>query len=354
MIKNTIVFFLLSVLLIGCSKKNSEAERRTHIQASPNLPFQITVVENSDAAERGQISQQAVTSLQNQDYKSLEQLAAKYLLSKERYADGQWKLMDFYDSFSPSDSPSAAVWEDREKKIQDWIDADPKSPTASIAMATFLRDYAWQARGSGRSDTVSDASWKIFGDRLNLGWKVLNEAPNSKEQCPAYWLARLRLGLGLQLDRSSYDKIFSQAINATPDFQGFYNTRAVFLLPRWYGAEGEWEKDLAKSADNIGGDDGDMIYAQAVWSIHHRVSSENVFAENKQLSWERVDRGFGVIEKRFPNSLAAKNERAHLAALAGDKEKTAEYFRETEGKVDLSDWNQKGEFIDCANWAFGQ
>jgi hypothetical protein len=65
-----------------------------------------------------------------------------------------------------------------------------------------------------------------------------------------------------------------------------------------------------------------------------------------------VDQGFTVIEKSFPNSLAAKNERAHLAALYGDKEKARKYFIQTQGAVDLSDWQAKGEFVDFANWVF--
>jgi hypothetical protein len=124
-------------------------------------------------------------------------------------------------------------------------------------------------------------------------------------------------------------------------------------MPRWYGNEGELEADLEKSADNIGGEAGDMLYAQIVWEIHARSGSPNVIKEN-DFSWPRLDRGFGIIEKHFPDSLAAKSERAYLAAYAGDAEKTREFLKETQGKADLAVWYYKDEYIRIANWAFGK
>jgi hypothetical protein len=96
-----------------------------------------------------------------------------------------------------------------------------------------------------------------------------------------------------------------------------------------------------------------MVYAQVVWGIHHYGESIQVFKGN-YISWGRVDRGFAVILKKFPGSLAAKNERAYLAALAGDKEKARDYFARTEGRVDLSIWDSQDEFVKCASWAYGQ
>jgi hypothetical protein len=51
--------------------------------------------------------------------------------------------------------------------------------------------------------------------------------------------------------------------------------------------------------------------------------------------------------------LAVKNERAHLAVLYGDGAKARAYFIQTQGKVDLSAWDSKEEFIEDANLAFG-
>jgi hypothetical protein len=156
------------------------------------------------------------------------------------------------------------------------------------------------------------------------------------------------------VSKEQYNKTFNEAINEYPDYSYYYCIRAVFLLPRWYGEDGEWEKDLTQAADRIGGEAGDELYAKVVWGVSQYGSLGNIFKENKLLLWERVDRGFAVILKKYPDSLGAKNQRALLAAMAGDKDKARKYFMDTQGRADLTQWSDKGEFMDCVNWAFAQ
>jgi hypothetical protein len=345
---------LLPLLLLSCSKKSPEAERRDHIRPSSSLPFSITVVaQTPETKERQQIEKQAAALLESRDFEKLDEYAQMYRDGEGCYADCSQKIALVYDGLEPSDEASNVVWEARIQKIRDWIDARPQSVTARIALARIMVAYAWNARSSEYADKVSDASWRLFFKRLNEAVAILNETKNLKQHCPVYWSTLMRAGLGLQVTKSQFNEVFKQAVKAEPDYKYYYHTRAVYLLPRWYGEAGEWEKDLAQSADKIGGEEGDMVYAQVVWGIHHYGNSIDVFDGNK-ISWERVDRGFAVILKQFPNSLAAKNERAHLAALASDKAKAQQYFLDTKGQIDLSMWRQKNEFIDAANWAFAQ
>ena len=350
--KIRIVYFFLPLFLFGCSKQNQVAEQRPNVQPSSALPFQITVVGSAESQDQDEIKQQAMSFLDAKNYGDLEKLIAQLRSSKESYPDGSWKLGYLYSGFeSPGDDAEDAAWQYRQKKIQDWINAKPESIAARITMARFYRDYAWKARGSGYANTVSDKQWQLFGERLNQAGQILNDAKTLNEKCPVYWSTLMQVGLGLQISKEQYNNAFNQAVEAYPDYAYYYANRATFLLPRWNGEEGEWEKDLTQSADKLGVEQGDILYAQVVWNVHLYGEHIDVFKENR-ISWDRVDRGFAGIRKKFPDSLAAKNERAHLAALAGDKTKAREYFTQTEGKVDLDQWNDKGEFFDAAKWAF--
>lgn len=237
--------------------------------------------------------------------------------------------------------------------MQDWVAAKPDSITARVGLADVLVSFAWKARGGGWANTVTDESWRLFGDRLHQAMTVLNDAENLKAHCPYYWIVKMRAALGLQMNKDQFNDIFSEATNYESDYESAYRQRAVYLMPRWNGGEGELEADLEKSADQMGGDDGDMLYAQVVWGIHAYASSPNVFEEN-HFSWPRVDKGFAVIEKRFPDSLAAKSERAYLAAYADDAGKTREYLAQTQGKADLAIWYTKDNYLKVANWAYRQ
>jgi len=353
--KIKIIYVLLPLFLLGCSKKtpgtSQQHEQQSTTQPSLNLPFKITVVETSEAKEQNSISNSVVISLTAKDYDEIDELAAKFRASKERYADGTWKLACVYVGTEISDNASDAAWEVHQKQLQNWINARPQSITAKVAMALFLKNYAWRARGSGYANTVTKEEWQLFGQRLQLALDTLNSAKDMREGCPVYWSTLMVIAQGSQASKEQFNDIFNKAIKIEPDYVGYYQKRAVYLLPRWNGDAGEWENDLTQSADHIGSDDGDMLYAQVVWYVHH-YGSENVFDENKGISWERMQKGFEVIEKRFPDSLAAKNEYAHLAVLAGDKKTARKYFDEIDGQVDLSVWDSEDTFTKFANWAY--
>jgi len=70
--------------------------------------------------------------------------------------------------------------------------------------------------------------------------------------------------------------------------------------------------DLGKSADKIGGEPGDILYAQVAWGERGFSSQKNIFEENTNLSWERVDAAAVRLEKKFPDSLEAIHMHGHL------------------------------------------
>ena len=68
----------------------------------------------------------------------------------------------------------------------------------------------------------------------------------------------------------------------------------------------------------------------------------------------RVERGFALILREFPNSVAVKNQRAYLAAVAGQRAKAQQYFLESNGEADLREWNGKKTTLEkFLMWTFG-
>jgi len=351
--KTKLIFALLPVVLCGCSPKKPAANGETSTSSSRAAvhPPQFTMVESPETKEQNQIKSQALTLFTKKDFKGVEELAAKYRASKERYANGYWKLTFVYIGLEPSDDESEKAWQARQAPVDDWIRQRQDSMMARVAKARLLIGQAWAIRGSDWADSVKEKQWQQFHDKLQQAAAVLTKAKQLQERCPIYWSTWQRAALGLQLDKSDYNAIFDQAIKEFPDYWFYYNTRVVFLLPRWYGETGEWEKDLTKSADLLGGEAGDMLYAQVVWDAHSYGGGQQVF-EGKRISWERVDKGFEALLKEFPNSLAAKSERAFLAGLAGDREKARAYSLQTNGQGDLSVWHDKETLDRFLAWAY--
>ena len=341
--------------LVGCSKheakpSNSPSKSAPAASAGASAP-QIAFVECAETKEKAQISGQALTFLEQKQYAELEALAKKYRDSKERYADGLWKLAAVYNGLEPASGASAAEWRSRIDQINAWAKARPKSVMPNITLARILTSYAWVIRGGGFAGEVKDEDFKIFFQRLQQAFGYLQSAKRLEEKCPVYYSSLLQVALGLQFDRKKYDAICAEATKAYPDYVYYYTQRAMYLLPRWYGKEGEWQTDLAQSAARIGGDAGDMLFTQVAWANVDYGTEGNIVRNNKEV-WSRIDRGFGLLLKEYPDSLAAKSGRAYLAALAGEKMQARNYFAETHGKVDLCHWMDKQQFEKFLAWTY--
>jgi len=332
--------------LANLTNQTIEATRaaRPHVV----LPFQVVVLETAEAMELKELTNKARTLLTTRDYDGLDDCLDKLRSAKKCWATGRWKLSDAYTGLVPADEAADAEWVGRLAALRHWVAAKPESVSARVALADFLTAFAWKARGAGGAGTVTDEGWQLFRQRLDESMNVLTEAGNLKAKCPEFWVIKMRTALGLQYDKPRFNAIFDEAVRFAPDYESFYFRRAIYLLPRWYGGQGEWEADLMKSADRLGGKDGDELYARIVWAVH-KYGSADVFKEN-DLSWARVDRGFEVIVEHFPDSLAAKSERANLAVLAHDREKSRQYFDQTFRQVDLSVWASRDDFVSYAVW----
>jgi Domain of unknown function (DUF4034) len=317
------------------------------------LPYPVVVVESDEAREMSALAGEARNLLGSRDFAKLDAFFKKLRDSKEQFANGSWKLHCAYHGISLSEESSVLNWETHLAILQQWTNAQPQSVTARVALADAFVSYAWRARGNGPTGQISEVGSLLFNARMTEASRVLIQARSLKEKCPYMWFVLFRKELGISTGKKTFDANFKRAVAAWPDYTPFYQGRAYYFLPRWNGEIGEWESDLAKSADEVGGEDGDILYARAVWSMHQSRLFSNIFTDNN-ISWPRVNKGFEAIEKRFPASLQTQSEHAYLAALAEDSVTTHRYLALIQGKVDPAIWRTRETFLHCANWSFVQ
>jgi hypothetical protein len=328
----------------GPNNSGTNVQPQTAASPKPIDPSQITLVPTVEHMEKLSIFAEARAYLAAKDFIKLEALATKYRTSKSCYANGIWKLGSVYGGTVPGAEKPDAEWVANLATLREWIQARPNSITARVALANSLVDYGWKARGTGRADTVTETGWKLFGGRLTEAVQVLKQASALSEKCPYWWDVLFTAGRGLGVKKAEYESLFRQAIAFEPDCTDYYCRMAVYLLPRWAGKPGELAAFIQESADKLGGDDGDMLYARIVWSA--QASSGNLFYE-PGLSWERADKGFQVIEKRFSDSLYVQNGRAYIAVVGCDKTLAPRRLVEgLHGKIDPSTWTSKENFIE--------
>ena len=188
-------------------------------------------------------------------------------------------------------------------------------------------------------------------ERMSKGFEWLRKAQKllGKQDDPAFYAITLHSFLGANVDRKTYEGIFEKGIQNAPDYSALYEYKAYYLLPRWYGQNGEWEsfartiskrKDIAGSAE---------IFARAALYLREIGYFYDEFSGEKQ-SWEELKSSFHELESNHPNSTELKNIFCLMSAKMCDYKEAREQAKILDGKVDLSVWNSKTNFLNAIDW----
>jgi hypothetical protein len=307
-------------------------------------------VQSEETKDRNDISGRVQSLLAVKDYDSLDKLADQFRRSKAAYVDGYWKLWAFYEGFRPSKKAPDEQWTARLGAIRDWMKQKPNSVTAPVALAENLTGYAWKARGGGYADTVTESGGKLFEERLAESRRVLDGAYKLKTVCPHSFAVAQRIALGEGWPREDYEKLFTAAIECEPTYGSYYFRKVLHLMPRWHGQPGDWEKFAEQSANHMGGDDGEVLYARIAWFVHDLGFYKDIFRET-QLNGNRVKRGYELMLKRYPDSLTVAAQFGRLAVVNGDPHTARVMLDRLGGKIDLEIWSSVEWFQEVRDWA---
>lgn len=336
---------LLSVSLAALSCKKPPGETREE-------QYKAEAAAAAASEETGTLNQfrsEARRLYNGRKFAELEALAKELRDEKKRFVDGEWMIVDFYSSQDCRDDEPESMWQLHDKIHREWEQKFPDSITARVSRARFLTDYAWQARGSGYADKVTENGWKLFNERLAEARTTLDQSKHLKPTCPVWYSTMMRIALGQGWERNDYDALFKEAKALEPEFHSYDVSRAYFLLPRWHGEPGEWEAVAEKEID-LQGPTGPATYARVVNETARYY--DNIFDETN-VSWRKVRKGFDDLLVTYPDSKKLLNTYCRLACFAGDAPQAKKLFeRIGKDKVPVS-W-RKGEFEKARKWAMSQ
>lgn len=307
----------LKAYLHACSIAHSEAEQdRVWEEFTNGLYF-----------KRPKVAPELVSVeplLNKCKYKDLDALAARLRKSGVQVADGHWLLDDMYVLLEGADRRKRGKWQSDDtyqQRIFDlgkWLKAEPKSPTARVALADTYVEYAWFARGNGYANTVTEKGGRIFHDRIKKSKELLDADPSIRQEDPRAYMVYGRIARAEGMDKGAYLKFVEASHKDWPGYNGADFGATQFLLPRWYGEPGETEAFINKRAATIGGTKGDMVRTQLACNIVNYL--DDVFSEHSALKWTDIKRGFIEVFKKYPDDMEMRVNYMQLARPAGDEE----------------------------------
>ena len=278
------------------------------------------------------------------DYAWLESEAWKIRKSKERLPGGYWKLRVLYDSIEGtvgSDS-SDESYNEHIERVEKWIAQRPGCVMARILLADAWLSYAWKARGTDYASKVERENWVLFNERLRRANEVLAEAFSLQEKCLELYVTALRASLGSGADRAEFEELFEKGVALEPTYHYLYITKAIYLLPQWYGEASEWERFAEDSANKVGGDQGDII----LFAIYTRMMSNSnlEFMQKHQAIAPRLLAGFRAIDKLYGSSPQRLNQACFISFSSDDPTTPAELMKRIGDDSDLSVWRDASTF----------
>jgi hypothetical protein len=287
-----------------------------------------------------------------QNFDQLERAAHEARVGKGRFVGGVWKLFAFYDAVAkiPAGKQSTeADWTARLTTLKKWAATQPGSVTARVALAETYVNYAWDGRGSGYSDTVTENGWKLFGERAELSRSTLVEAAKLKDKCPYWYEAMQHVALAQGWDKSQTRELMEQAVLFEPGYYHFYREYAYFLEPKWYGEERESEAFAEEISDRVGGQQGAFLYFEIASLLTCQCNPDPAHMAN--LSWPKIKKGYAALGQLYGVSSLKRNRFAYMATLAADKPAAREAFAQIGDNWDKDIWRTREYFESTKAWA---
>jgi len=294
------------------------------------------------------------TMLAQEDFAQLDKEAQKVRADKSRVQGGVWKLYVFYEGLgkpAAGTHATAADWEAHLAGLKKWIAASPESATAHIALANAYIEYAWAARGEGYADSVSNSGWNRFGERIAWAKATLFEASRLKEKC-AYWYEAMQIvALAEGWDKAHARELFDQAAAFEPTYYHYYREYANFLLPKWYGEEGETQAFAEEVASRLSEPDASIIYYEIASLLACQCDKDRDSLAG--MSWPRVKQGYEKLTDLYGTSNLKLNRFAYMSFVANDQASARSVFPAIHDDWNHLVWHSAQNFEAAREWASG-
>jgi len=254
-----------------------------------------------------------------EQFDDLEKLLADWNNSKNRKADGKWKLVAFTNGLSMRFDNGG--WDADYQIIKHWRQKYPQSAGAAIAESLYWSRYAWNARGSGFADSVSEAGWKLFKDRIEKAGRILVESESYASNNPEWFAQFLMVAKAVSWPKESLLKLSAKATQRHPYYYPIYYATLQALSPAWGGDWKNTDDFIRQSSAQTKDQEGLALYARlymAASACAGCTEKFNLFRDTK-ASWPEMKKGFEDLIRQYPHSLWNLNKYASFACQAGDK-----------------------------------
>lgn len=286
------------------------------------------------------------------DFNRLESIAHSLWESKASLADGSPKLASFFLAIGGYDQAFAATDQAKWKRLfeltERWQKSYPQSPFASLSKSKVLIDLAWKYRGSGYSDTVSDAAAAKFDSTLLEAQEELDKSGTTS--VPQWYRQKISIETWRSQDRSRIIALVDEALPKFPDDFSIYEDASMAFLEKWGGSDAEFiefTKHILKTAPQ---GYGPMLYARIYYNASCCDYYDGAVFTKGGANWPDLKQGLLDIVRRYPAN-SNEDRAAYFACSAVDNEMLPNLIAKIGNSPDPGIWKDSGFFRNCQKMA---
>lgn len=175
----------------------------------------------------------------------------------EELEDGQWKeLHDFLAETADWDMRHFYVNQladiaDRPDWLDTWVEERPDSALPLLFRGAHSVHWAWQARGTGRANSVTEEGWKLFHTRVVSADRDLKRAAALDEQDPTPRVFSLVTARAMSLGQSELRRRYDEVARLDPLNNGATMQMIQGTAKKWGGSHDAmfaFARDLSEKA----------------------------------------------------------------------------------------------------------
>jgi hypothetical protein len=173
-----------------------------------------------------------------------------------------------------------------------WVESRPASATALLVRGAHSIAWAWEERGRGPANTVTEDSWQIFYDRLRQAERDLLKVTGLDSSDPSPWSLLVVTARGLQIPKEELRLRFDQADDRARDLYRAHLQALYGLGPWWDGSDTEmfaFAREVARAAD-----DGSVLHSMV--PVVHLEGWQATPKEAQPAYWESADVRLEIID----------------------------------------------------------
>jgi hypothetical protein len=143
-------------------------------------------------------------------------------------------------------------------------------------------------------------------------------------------------------------EVLEEGIKLEPEYYYLYFGYTNYLLPKWHGHQGDASSFVRASADELGGNAGDILYYQIGANLIRRVNSEFPVHE---MDWQRLQSGYQALVSQYGLAARSENQLAFMAWKFEDPTVAHQQFLLIGNNWNRDVWGDRNYFDRARDWA---